>query len=1335
MFRVFSKFNALFVRPAIRGAIQEYQTRLIENVKLDISSLQERFRQQYSSSEDFEMSKLRDMPLIAGTIGWIKQIESQLDMYMQRVEHVLGKGWQAYADGQKLYIESTMFRKMLDASALYQEWLKAVTKRNLVIQGPVLTIIQSRNRGSAVNYEAHVNFDPQIINLFKEVRNLLWMNFQIPHSLVATAKDAKKIYPFAVSLIDSLRVFSNIKNSVSLQYPELQPLLYGMENNIYKRVSQCMELKWDSLVHDYDINGESSRGEIGAAKLVYDIEELVTIYQIKGEGIVNLYDTILGALDGLRECEFGYSSFAKSLNTIQESVDKLSLEVYTNVAQFVSILNGKIKVILAERCEDLIAMWVTVFQDPQSKITGDNLFLKMKFATHELTLRNQVVHLSPPLKSTRVVWLAHLQDIISSICKLSKIEANRFDQLGKGKDKKSFSNIPLEISHSLLTAYKTIDNLLFHAENYLERWYQFQNLWDLEASRVFDILGDDMERWLQILSEIRKARTTFDTNEAYKEFGLLRIDIRPVQARIVSKYDAWQRDIIRQFAEILNSKMRDTCSEIEASRRDLEKQVIDISSTQAVVACIFAIQHSTKNLDRWEHSVSIFGRGEATLARYRFQFPSSWLYILHIVNEWNALNEILSRKKKALDQQQDAVHAKVQSEILRLNDRVNTLEEKWQIDKPVSGTLDPKETRKLLSKYESDVSDIQTESDLLAKASSALNIEFAVPSALEATVEEIRDFGSVWGALDTIWNSLNDLRETPWASVVPRKVRQEIDNLTHMTKNMPTRIRQYSAFQHIQNVLKTLSKANPLLSELRSDAIRERHWESLHKKLLQSSSRLFFTSMTLGNVWDMDLNTNASTVKDIIEIARGEMALEIYLREVREYWVGFSLELVNYKNTCRLIKNWDEIFVKSSDHINSLNTMHNSPYFKVFEEECRSWEEKLNRVHLLFDLWVDVQRQWVYLEGVFNNNMEIKHLLPVESSRFQNINSELFVILRKVYKSTLILDVLNISGIQPSIERLAELLEKVQKALGEYFEKERQRFSRFYFIGDEDLLEIIGNSTDIRRVEKHLSKMFSGIAGLLYEAETSLISGVISKEGEKLPFATPISLIKMPHVVDWLTAVETQTKTSLIALLHEAVDSLIGIATQFDADSQSMDESFFFWTQKFPTQINLLATQVVWTRRVEASLSSSTNPSLELTKSYCERMLEILAHKVLHDLTVIERKCCEALISELVHQRDIISHLIKENVTSLSDFEWQSQMTFHLSSNVKDLFKSLVVKQAKASFVYGFEYLGVPEKLVATPLLDKCFLSMTQALDQKLGGSPFGPAGTGMSSEYVCYAM
>ena len=44
MFRIFSCYNALFVRPHIRGAIREYQTQLIQRVKDDIEQLHNKFK-------------------------------------------------------------------------------------------------------------------------------------------------------------------------------------------------------------------------------------------------------------------------------------------------------------------------------------------------------------------------------------------------------------------------------------------------------------------------------------------------------------------------------------------------------------------------------------------------------------------------------------------------------------------------------------------------------------------------------------------------------------------------------------------------------------------------------------------------------------------------------------------------------------------------------------------------------------------------------------------------------------------------------------------------------------------------------------------------------------------------------------------------------------------------------------------------------------------------------------------------------------------------------------------------------------------------------------------
>jgi dynein heavy chain 1 len=375
---------------------------------------------------------------------------------------------------------------------------------------------------------------------------------------------------------------------------------------------------------------------------------------------------------------------------------------------------------------------------------------------------------------------------------------------------------------------------------------------------------------------------------------------------------------------------------------------------------------------------------------------------------------------------------------------------------------------------------------------------------------------------------------------------------------------------------------------------------------------------------------------------------------------------------------------------------------------------------VLPDVWIDVQRQWVYLEGIFSGSADIKHLLPVESNRFQGINTEFLAVMKKVYKSPFVLDVLNIQGIQKSLERLSDLLNKIQKALGEYLERERASFPRFYFVGDEDLLEIIGNSKDILRIMKHLKKMFAGINTIQLDEDLTQIQGMSSREGEEVVFSSPILLKEFPKINDWLAKIESEMQLSLAHLLTASVDEL---QTFYGISGKLSIVELQAWTEKYPAQLVTLAIQVAWTAAIEEAFEAGE--SLEGPLDTILQGLDLLADVVLTELAPVTRRKCEHLITELVHQRDVTRTLIAQNVTTNKAFSWLYQMRFYLDRLVENPLERLAIRVADSSFPYGWEYLGVPDRLVQTPLTDKCYLTLTQALNNQLGGSPFGPAGTG----------
>ena len=304
---------------------------------------------------------------------------------------------------------------------------------------------------------------------------------------------------------------------------------------------------------------------------------------------------------------------------------------------------------------------------------------------------------------------------------------------------------------------------------------------------------------------------------------------------------------------------------------------------------------------------------------------------------------------------------KIMAEDKVVQNKIAETATEWEQSKPIQGDLKAELAINTINIFENRVNSLKDHADMVARAKDALQLESTKEEQLVPVIEEIRDLKAVWTALSGVWAQINDLRETLWSSVQPRKLRQQLDGLLSSTKEMPSRMRQYAAFEHVQDLLRGLLKCNALLGELKTDALRERHWRQIFKTLRVGSAYLP-SSMVLGTVWDFDLRRNESGLKEIVLQAQGEMALEEFLKQVKEIWTSYSLDLVNYQNKTRLIRGWDELFAKCSDNLNSLSAMKLSPFYKVFEEDASMWENRLNRVHVLFDVWIDVQRQWVYLE-------------------------------------------------------------------------------------------------------------------------------------------------------------------------------------------------------------------------------------------------------------------------------------------------------------------------------------------------------------------------------------
>ena len=77
--------------------------------------------------------------------------------------------------------------------------------------------------------------------------------------------------------------------------------------------------------------------------------------------------------------------------------------------------------------------------------------------------------------------------------------------------------------------------------------------------------------------------------------------------------------------------------------------------------------------------------------------------------------------------------------------------------------------------------------------------------------------------------------------------------------------------------IKFLIKENMLIADLKTDALKDRHWDEI---LSIINFKQGFTSLTLNDLWGADLAKNEAAIRDQLNQAQGEMALQEFLKSM-----------------------------------------------------------------------------------------------------------------------------------------------------------------------------------------------------------------------------------------------------------------------------------------------------------------------------------------------------------------------------------------------------------------------------------------------------------------------
>eukprot|EP00040_Diaphanoeca_grandis_P037927 m.251570 g.251570 ORF g.251570 m.251570 type:complete len:3992 (+) comp33898_c0_seq1:283-12258(+) len=515
---------------------------------------------------------------------------------------------------------------------------------------------------------------------------------------------------------------------------------------------------------------------------------------------------------------------------------------------------------------------------------------------------------------------------------------------------------------------------------------------------------------------------------------------------------------------------------------------------------------------------------------------------------------------------------------------------------------------------------------------------------------------------------------------------------------------------NVKNEIAVVKEHMPMVRILCNAGMRERHWKKMSEIVGMDIAPDAATTLT--KQLALGLDEYLDRLETVSGQASKEFSLEKAMKKMKIEWEPMEFGMGMYRETdIRIMASVDEIQAILDDHIVKTQTMKNSPAIKPFIVEITEWEKILVDMQDSIDGWLKMQATWLYLEPIFSSK-DICAQMPKEADAFFSVDGNFKMIMNHMAKDPHCLATCGLPGLLDIIIKANEDLELVIKGLNEYLEKKRLYFARFFFLSNDEMLEILSETKDPTRVQPHLKKCFEGIKSLTFTQPDLDITHMISSEKEKIELSEIVSTADARGSVEkWLLVLEGVMRRTTRDKVAEGFDSY---STKPRVD----------WICEQPGQVAICVGQTYWTMGMHAAIASGVEGIKAFYDKQCSEMGDIV-NLVRGKIPKLVRSTCSAMVTLDVHARDVTLDLYELGVKTENDFNWLAQLRYYWEDKSGDGTYQMYAKMINSTCAYAYEYLGNSFRLVVTPLTDRCYRTLIGAYALHLGGAPEGPAGTG----------
>ncbi|XP_047141246.1 dynein axonemal heavy chain 10 isoform X1 [Hydra vulgaris] len=1293
----------------------------------------------------------KNHPPVAGAIFWERSLFHKIkstilkfqvmeDMLNNETGKLVTKKYVAVARIMKAYEDEkyTLWKEKVESLLLSYLKRNILIQDNKHIQTDNIISPTDLNRSLAVQTSAKncvyylVDFPGELLEIIQEAKYLEQAGFVIPELARNVALQEDKYNQTVDELNRMLKQYHNCLMSLS----EAEFLLLDEHLNQLQRTLKPGEkrLNWNSLgISDYITKCEHA---------ISKFESLINQVQKNARDITNrlqvIERSILFQYPQLKPGDVypGPKDYAEFLSNIRASEMESHSRKYRAIGPLLTKIEGVVvhtNTGKAPKLSSYYSYWEQKVFHSLLKFVTKNLqiFLsqiqsnKVLFQVETVLSAPEIILLPPATESYKMLLQVVRETVECTKSFLRWMHGSCIETLPQNIPTEDepfvfsfFSDISAhpQVVDLVSQISKTLQVTLGGLNKYLNKWKKYRKLWSLDKVMIIEKFASknpscvQYDEKLQFYSSLVNELTVQPTS---KIINFVYLNLEPLVISIQSNARAWVTSIGRLLNVAVKEELYNLEKELKGYSNDLKYSPDTIETLKFVLKSITNINDLQSHIEFRIYDIQERYR---TLHMYGIEVPIEERDLSNALSKiWNDLmlqsklvdTRLCSAKKKftKLTLQQ----------VGEFSAQVKDFRKLFEIEGPGTVGNDLDQGIIILKQFKEKFFKLNHERQELLNAEKLFGLPITMYSEMQTTEKELKNLDMILSVYERVKIAQNEWASTLWVNLDVQVILNGLDNFIYELKKLPSEAKKMSLWFTLDEKLKELKNAIPLFSDLKNEALRERHWMKL-MDLTKMKFELNPDTFTLENMFAMELHRFSDIIKEIVGCAVKELSIEKGINEVAEIWGALKFTIHKYMKGTQergyIIGAIDEILQTLDDNSMNLQSMAASRYVGPFLDSVKKWEKSLSHISEVTEIWMVVQRKWMYLESIFIGG-DIRSQLPEEAKKFDDIDKIFKSIMNETVKNSKIVDSAHVTNRLETLQKLSTGLEKCQKSLNDYLDSKRNAFPRFFFISDDELLSILG-SHEPTCVQEHMIKMFDNIAKLKFQEGTSpndfITMGMISSEGEEMLFNMPVPA--EGHVEDWMTNVLQEMRKTNSRITKEAIYRY--------CDGCSRSE----WMMKYQGMVVLAGSQVWWTWEVEDVFDKVKQGNKLAMKNYAKKMhsqINELVIKIRSNLKSNDRKKLNSVLIIEVHAKDIIDKFVRDSILDSQEFEWESQLRFYWEQKIDEL----VVKQCTGTFGYGYEYMGLNGRLVITPLTDRIYLTITQALSMYLGGAPAGPAGTG----------